>query len=848
MTALPPTGSKPRELLLISTDYFDLSIKGNPVNEKVQAFQLHQDKEGKRRQALLEVYSTWLPSQVFVYDPDSLDGSVEHTGGKIYPCFFEQNSYELIIVKKQACPEDLHLDHINRRLREAVTATAQGNVLSGVINFGDEIGFSRFEVKGGEKSYLSFEIEVFPEKLDYQEDFSQLLQEASEEVYNLAFDFLMRTHLKASLLRGEEPSPAEFFSILQVLFNKLIQALQLIANNPHQKIVPLNRVVRPEKVKKADVYTAKWLNRRPHLLEKASAGIQIGKDRYLPRKVLERKKERTFDTYENRFLKWALNRILRNLRDFQQRYINCCGHNPDLKLLNTIDKMEKQLKSFLSCSFLQEAGNIKRINISSLVIQMAPGYREVLKYHLMLLKGLNVQADLFNISLKNMAELYEYWCFLKLNSIMRSKYYLAQNGLLAVDREGITVRLKKGKESAMQYVNQENEERFSIIYNRSFINLPTTAQKPDNVLILEKKGSNTRFHYVFDAKYRLTVEENYIRHYNQPGPPEDTINAMHRYRDAILSSSGVYNSPYRTVFGAFVLFPHNDEWSFAGKNGSLPSRFFKSIEEAGIGALPFLPAQTKLVENLLDDLFYETPETAFERTAVQEGTKEYFVSEAERRNVLIGPLGRKEQLQVCLDKGIYYTYLDQVQSYLSDLEYVAIYQSKRMFKDPDQQGIFWYGKIRSFTICKRKDIKEISPRKGRNGEELAVKFFMESWQQKYPPVKAAGYGPARPQRTRWGVFQESNIYPELHLNSLEIRLWRELKRLNVCLEISFPEENIDSSDNAERLIFPGLELIRQGANMFLARVNGREKIYSFDVLQRKPGCTLRDIIRFWRKQ
>ena len=845
MTALPHTGSKPRELVHISTDLFEITIKGVPENKRVNHFSFHQEKDGKQQLASFS-YSSKLQARVQVYDPFSPQGLVEYRGNGMYPCFFEQNNYEVVIQKKQGCPDDLALGHMNRALREAVTPAGPGsNVLSGIINFGDEVGSSRFEITGEGFCYLSFELEVFPGKLDYQEDFFKLLQEVNEEVYNLAFDFLMKTQMAADLKRESEPSPAEYFSILKTIFKKLLQALEQIKRSPYQEVVPVNRVVRPEKAKKADAATTKWLASRPHLFEKTSAGLSVGNDTVIPRKVLDRKKERTFDTYENRFLKWTITRMVKNLKSFLENYKDHCRHQPDPALLEGIGQMQKRLLRYLRLSFLREVGKLGRFNMSSLVMQMAPGYREVFKYHLMLQKGLNVQSDIFNISLKNTAELYEYWCFLKLNSLMRKKYSLQRNGLIQLNRKGITVTLKKGKESEVQFVNPKNGERFSLIYNRFFTNLPTTAQKPDNVLVLEKEGSNTIYHYVFDAKYRLTVDEDYIRNYHQPGPPEDTINAMHRYRDAILSTEELEESYNRRVFGAFVLFPHNDEQTYAGNEGGLASRFYTSIDSTGIGALPFLPSQTILVETLLEELFLETPQTAFERTLVQEGTVEYFETEKEKKNLLIGPLSKKEQLDVCLENNMYYTYLDKVQSHLSDLEYVAIYQSKRMFRDSGQQGIFFYGKIRRFVICKRKEIKEMPPEK-RNEDKLAVKFFVGQWERKEPPIAAAGYGPSIPQRARWSVFKAATIYPELHLDPLEIRLWRELRRMDTCLEIRFPKATISSEDRPEQFVFPGLAVVRENDSFFHVQVNGQKKRFSFHTLQKRTGKTLRDIVLFWK--
>ncbi|WP_150274854.1 nuclease domain-containing protein [Paenibacillus tepidiphilus] len=59
-------------------------------------------------------------------------------------------------------------------------------------------------------------------------------------------------------------------------------------------------------------------------------------------------------------------------------------------------------------------------------------------------------------------------------------------------------------------------------------------------------GKVKEYKYVFDAKYRLNPAyegTSYQRSYGQPGPEEEDINTMHRYRDGIVyqeAGSGEY--------------------------------------------------------------------------------------------------------------------------------------------------------------------------------------------------------------------------------------------------------------------------------------------------------------------
>ena len=67
----------------------------------------------------------------------------------------------------------------------------------------------------------------------------------------------------------------------------------------------------------------------------------------------------------------------------------------------------------------------------------------------------------------------------------------------------------------------------------------TLPQRPDNVLTLKKNDSSVEYKYIFDAKYRINPAYEgtpYYDKYKIPGPEEEDINTMHRYRDAIVYS------------------------------------------------------------------------------------------------------------------------------------------------------------------------------------------------------------------------------------------------------------------------------------------------------------------------
>ena len=103
-----------------------------------------------------------------------------------------------------------------------------------------------------------------------------------------------------------------------------------------------------------------------------------------------------------------------------------------------------------------------------------------------------------------------------------------------------------------------------------------------------------------------------------------------------IQSSQANNGPYeRTSFGAYVLFPWFDEDTY------LEHHFYKSINEVNIGALPFLPNATSLVEQFVERLIDSSPEELQEEGILPIGSKEQWISDLDEK-VFVGLVSSKE--------------------------------------------------------------------------------------------------------------------------------------------------------------------------------------------------------------
>jgi hypothetical protein len=309
------------------------------------------------------------------------------------------------------------------------------------------------------------------------------------------------------------------------------------------------------------------------------------------------------------------------------------------------------------------------------------------------------------------------------------------------------------------------------------------------VLTLKKNEASSEYKYIFDAKYRLNPAYEgtpYFEKYSLPGPEEEDINTMHRYRDAIVYMEGQNQEYERSMFGAYVLFPFNDEEKFK------EHRFYKSIESVNVGAFPFLPNSTELMEAFLDEIILDSPEKAYERSTQPRGTKEYYKNKLSGKNVLIGSLREASQLDVALKSGFYHMPLENISDHelLTKLEYVALYQSRSQFLSKGEMGIHWYGKVKDWQVLRRKEITERHARKGTE-EKLYVKFTVEKWVKRDKPIIPGGRGIYKVLYTSKYMFDRAKEIAELKLESEEDLIkWRQERRLGP-IKVDLDHEQVD---------------------------------------------------------
>ena len=723
------------------------------------------------------------------------------------PLFYEQRSYLFTLVYQKENPDDkVELWHESKLIRDAIKDLEKLNknercTLVGNINFGNEIGYSEFEIRINGKTEIFLTIEVLPSKMDYQRDYTMMLHDITNEVYNLAFDFLKKTWESADLNGDWGNTDTEFFSIIRRLYDEIISSVNIIVQKGHYELKKYREMQPAYKVKKPDSATLQWMNHH------AGQGKRMPDGKVRFDKIESTQKQMTFDTLENQFVKYILTSTVEHLEGLKEKYrrpfqeTRYGKKEEDPEIVQNIDQMTGLLRRKISNSFLNEVGKWKASSSLSLVFAMAPGYRELYRNYMKLNMGLRISGDLFRVPMKDTALLYEYWCYIKLNRLIYDKrradgsrkYPVKEGNLFKVSDGGITVDLQKGKsDSQIRYRDLVNGEEVVLAYNPSYHQGTAISQKPDNVVSITKNGQDDRFSYVFDAKYRINGTEPdsaYVKMYGGPGPVEDTINTMHRYRDAIMARENKFDPDsgfVREMFGAYVLFPYGDE-----KREYKNHPFYRSIETVNIGGLPFLPGNTGMVEKLLDDLIRESAESSFERASLPVGVAERLQkTDISRRNVLVGFCSSKEQYDFCLQHKVYYWPEKDIDENRFPIEYIALHQTRKLFGS-DEAGIKMYGRIKRYaTLTGQQIIDRYNDASDILSDRRESSFYVfdigTEWQKLDHKIEIDNIG--HHYYTNIDLLKCSRTRMELSMTSLEqLRLYTELQRLTGSVDIDETE-------------------------------------------------------------
>lgn len=511
--------------------------------------------------------------------------------------------------------------------------TFRGSTLAGFINYGNDIGKSELNIvyqTSAETKRFTFGYEVLSTKLNYHEHWRKIIEDIEQEYRMLSLDYMKRTFHGFTPDRNGETPELIWWSIFKGEQKKFVDACRSIIERPRHRLHGREVYLRADKLKRVPACIENELAEH----RREAAHLYRVEEQILSN-----------DTQENRFLKYALGQITAKY-EFLKRRIETIKNFSGIKK-EEMDDMLATLKHLQRNPFFRTVGRFKGLNQESLVLQRAAGYSQVYRTWNLLRRAYSLNDGIYRLQSKDIATLYEIWCFIEVSHIVRELLGIKQEEVdhrNRMEMNGIfTWELGKGEHSRILF-RKDGVELAELVYNPkhtdndniSMENLvaPTVPQKPDIVLQLTKDDlqEGMKMTYLFDAKYRIDGKVNGV-----DTPPDDAINQMHRYRDAIYYKDYDKNQLKKEVIGGYILFPGDGEPADVQV-----ANFYKTIGQVNIGAFPLRPKDERnrmLLEHFIHELIEAKAVTTISHVIPQKGA---FVEVSNR--VLIGtvrPSGRK---------------------------------------------------------------------------------------------------------------------------------------------------------------------------------------------------------------
>jgi hypothetical protein len=591
-------------LLIVETDRVKLTWSGHPPPATVPGTSAPGEAIATARRPGLETIT--------------LSAGDENAQGRVAFRLFEQRDYQLAVYAKQLGVV-VQVRHRDPAVLEGQPELAGEPGVSCAINFGSQVGRTRFFVLVDGEPEFDLELEVSATKLDYAVDFEHLLADVQQIATGLVLSYLRATYQLGAKFHADRSSELEWILLLRHVATDLGKALRFIAAQPIRGLTRVARYVPAGRVRRVDAAL------RADIVRGRGRGPTIRAPHHPPvrARLAERHPAPTLDTVEHRWLaeqvRRCQHRVAIALRDALGEAAD--PNKPRARqVVRELEQLERQLAELAKLEPLAAATGLPPAGFASLQLLSAPGYGEAYQHCMILGLGLRIEGGPFEVSLKDLSKLYEYWCYLSVLQIIAetTQSEIPARDLVVLHDRGLRILLQEGSGSRVTF-GKGSAREIDVIFNPTLTSpVLVTRQEPDILISLRAKDWPT-MELVIDAKYRVEASPAYLRLTgNVPGPPQEAINTLHRYRDAILAQRpsnewvddarpkdnralvrpsdrpGDRPRSQRSVVHAIALYP-----------GTTPpeafqaSTLWRAIADAGIGAIPALPGHLALVRQWL---------------------------------------------------------------------------------------------------------------------------------------------------------------------------------------------------------------------------------------------------------
>lgn len=423
------------------------------------------------------------------------------------------------------------------------------------------------------KRFTSISFEVQSVKLEYLEDYGEMLEFITEKCadYLLEFDPVLH-HFDLEIPKDSQKL-YQMFSFIQSIISstEYTGAIHKILTAP---IAKWSQVYEPKDLRSS----RKFSNRNLKELVRGGERLKVPSGHHLrdfgletiSKRITSVQKIDSVDTPENRFVIYALHTFLKVFSDINSKAAKDSKLHSESGIL--INKVESQLNQF-NCSKISKPESLK---LNSPMLQRKEGYNEVLRtwfrFELAVKLIWEGGEDVYGAGKKDIAVLYEYWLFFKLAELFEEIFEIEPQYLSTLfEKSGrsMNLKIKQRRFTALKGVaaSKTRKMNFQFNYNRTFncqkdnsySESWTTMLRPNYTLSFwpfgisesEAEKQELIWHVHFESKYKIAEisdavnqDENHLgekKIENRRGIFENIdLIKMHAYKDAIRGTGGVY--------------------------------------------------------------------------------------------------------------------------------------------------------------------------------------------------------------------------------------------------------------------------------------------------------------------
>ena len=428
------------------------------------------------------------------------------------------------------------------------------------------------------------------------ERFNILCQILTDDITRISsqLNFSIKSPTAFIVEESDEPTN-ELFAYHYLRSNKerIIEAFETALRKIKRKLVVEEEWLRSDEVDEITPETLISIVQNPEYLAPAGEGVLIAErlNGYAPTKVLNFQKYESFDTPENRFAKYFLGLLV----EWSERVLETFGESSKCDI-KPIKELLEELEFIGSDPIWSDVGEMKMFPYTSQTLLKGDGYRELLVLYREFTSYIAFFDDLQKaINNKDIAKLYEYWCFFRLVEHL-GKICEQKDLKIVIEPTG-----ELHESDSKEEVYGEFNNGWRLYYNKRLTPKRwsySVTLRPDFSLFKENKLIG-----VFDAKFKLDVvdepeeiekldeideEVQKTGNYTTWAKLED-IYKMHTYRDALGCKFAV------------VVYPGQRSVFFDVKKGKIEGFNLEGIligNHRGVGYLGFVP---EVVENVSGD-------------------------------------------------------------------------------------------------------------------------------------------------------------------------------------------------------------------------------------------------------